>query len=82
MYSNESVCEQIKKVFPEIGECGIDVNVDYDDNKKAWIVDLKKDAQHLTTHLEPQDADECMAGEKCVGLAFQIQQLRENIKDV
>ncbi|MDY6903539.1 MAG: hypothetical protein SWH61_02530 [Thermodesulfobacteriota bacterium] len=82
MYSNERLCEQIKTVFPDIGECGIDVNVDYDDDKKAWVVDLKKDSHHLATHLEPEDADDCMEGKKCVGLAFQIQQLKENIKDV
>jgi len=82
MYDKQTLCEKIKSVFPEIGECGINVNVDYDEEKKAWIVDLQKDAHRLTTHLEPEDADECMEGKKCVGLTFQIQQLRENIKDV
>ncbi|MFP4040993.1 MAG: hypothetical protein ACLFS7_10695 [Desulfosudaceae bacterium] len=80
MVDKDTLCEQIKTVFPDIGECGIDVSVDYDDEKKAWIVDLKKDGHHLTTHLEPEDAGECMMGNKCVGLAFQIQQLRTNIE--
>ena len=82
MIDKKELCEQIKIVFPDIGECGIDVDVDYDKKKEAWVVDLKKGAHHLTTHLEPEDANECMEGNKCVGLAFQIQQLRANIEDV
>lgn len=82
MRDKNELCRQIKSVFPDIGECGIDVDVDYDESKAAWIVDLKKGAHHLTTHLEPEDAEECMAGNKCVGLAFQIQQLKTNIDEV
>ena len=82
MVDKNELCQQIKTVFPDIGECGINIDVDYDNAKKAWIVDLTKGAHHLTTHLEPEDVKECMAGNKCVGLAFQIQQLRTNIEDV
>jgi hypothetical protein len=36
--------------------CGIDVETNFDENKNVWIVDLKKGAHHLKTHLEAQDA--------------------------
>ena len=54
------------------GECGIDVDVEYDETKKAWVVDLKKDEHKLKTHLELSEADECMEGKQGVSLGLQI----------
>jgi len=82
MYDKEKLCEKIRQVFPDIGECGIDIKVDYDETNKAWVVDLKKDHHHLKTYLELEDADTCMAGKHCVGLGIQIAQLRSNIESV
>ena len=79
MYDKDELCSKIKDIYPDIGECGIDVNVDYDDEKKAWIVDLKKDRHELKTHLEPEDAETCMQGKQCIGLGIQIAQLKDNI---
>ena len=74
------LCEKIRGIYPQVGECGIDVDVDYDESKGAWIVDLKKDRHQLTTHLEPTDAQACMEGKECVSLGLQIGQLLDNIK--
>jgi hypothetical protein len=74
------LCDKIKSIYPDIGECGIDVNVEYDETKKAWVVDLKKDEHELKTHLELQEADECMEGKQCVSLGMQIGQLKTNIE--
>ena len=79
MYNNDELCAKIKDLYPDIGECGIDVSVDYDNEKKAYIVDLKKDQHELTTHLEPEDAETCMNGKQCIGLGLQIAQLKDNI---
>ena len=80
MHDKDVLCEKIRQVFPDIGECGIDVNVDYDKEKKASVVDLKKDRHRLKTYLELEDADTCMEGKQCVGLGIQIAQLRGNIE--
>ena len=79
MINKAELCEKIKSIYPDIGECSIDITVDYDETKKAWIVDLKKGAHELKTRLEPEDADLCMAGKQCVSLGVQIAQLRSNI---
>ena len=42
MVDQETLCEQIKTVFPDIGECGIDVDVDYDDEKEVIIEKLQQ----------------------------------------
>lgn len=80
MLNKNELCKKIRELYPDIGECGIDVTVDYDAVKKAWIVDLKKGSHELKTHLEPEDADVCMAGRQCIGLGFQIAQLRANVE--
>lgn len=82
MQEKDKLCEKIRSIYPEIGACGIDVEMNFDENKKAWIVDLKKGSHHLITHLELQDADVCMEGKQCVYLSTQIAQLVENIKKV
>lgn len=82
MPTKEELCEKIKSVFPEIGACGINLMVDYDENNKAWVVDLKKDNHELKTFLEDSEAQECMDGKQCVSLGIQIGQLRKNIEQL
>lgn len=82
MHTKEELCKKIKAVFPEIGACGINLMVDYDENNKAWVVDLKKDQHELKTFLEESEAQECMDGKQCVSLGMQIGQLRKNIEQL
>ena len=76
-YDNDVLCGKIKEVFPDIGECGIDMDVDYDDEQKTYIVNLKKGHKKVKTHLETDDVDTCMKGKQCVGLGIQIAQFRD-----
>jgi hypothetical protein len=80
MHDKDELCSKIKAIYPDIGECGIDIDVKYDESQKAWVVDLKKDQVELKTFLEPDEADQCMDGKQCVSLGMQIAQLRSNIE--
>jgi hypothetical protein len=79
MHDKNKLCDKIRSIYPEVGECGIDLDVEYSQENGAWVVDLKKDDQELKTFLEPGDADACMEGRKCVHLATEINQLVSNI---
>ena len=79
MIDKNELCEKIRKLYPNIGECGIDVNVDYDEEQQAWVVDLKKDHLKLKTFLEDGDAELCMLDKQCVSLGIEIAQLRDNL---
>ena len=79
MVDKKSLCDKIRKLYPDIGECGIDVDVEFDKGQSAWVVHLKKDNQKLKTFLEEGDAEKCMIGQKCVGLGIEIAQLKANI---
>jgi hypothetical protein len=80
MYNELELCEKIIEMYPEIGECGIDVDVEHDEQKNIWIVKLEKEEHELKHFLEYPDADNCMEGKQCVSLGLEIAQLRKNIE--
>ena len=80
MYNNKELCEKITSLYPDIGECGIDIDVDFDQTKNTWVVHLKKGEHSLNHFLEILDADRCMDGKQCVALGLEIAQLRKNIE--
>lgn len=82
MYSEKELCDKITQIYPDIGECGINVKVGYDEKKESYFVDLTKDKYHLKTYLGPEDADFCMDGKKCIGLGNRIAELRANIDKI
>ena len=82
MIDKGTLCEKIREIYPDIGECDIDVKADYDEEEKTWVVYLRKDGRELKTYLEDGDAEKCMLGQKCVGLGIEIAQLRGNIERI
>ena len=80
MFQSQALCEKITQIYPDIGQCGIDLDVEYDHDNQAWMVDLKKDKVRLKTYLEDVDADACMLGKKCIGLGLQVALLKDNIE--
>ena len=80
MYDKNELCKKITEIYPEIGTCGIDINVEFDEEKNVWVVDLKKDQHELKHYLELTDAEHCMHGDQCVSLGLEIAQLEKNIQ--
>jgi LEA14-like dessication related protein len=77
MYDKEELCKKIQSVFPDIGQCGIDVKVEYDEIQKVWAVHLKKGNNTVKHYIEEKDAALCMDGKQCVSLAVEIAQLKD-----
>jgi len=80
MYDNKELCGKIIAMYPEIGACGLNLDVTYDEEKKAWVVRLQKDKHTLTHYLDVPEADLCMNGKECVSLGLEIAQLKKNIE--
>lgn len=78
MITKEELCKEIESMYPDFGVCGIDFDVEYDEEAKAWAVDLHHDDQHLKTFLEVSEVNQCLEGKKCMPLALQIAQLKSN----
>jgi hypothetical protein len=79
MFNADQLCEKITALYPEIGICGIDVDVTKDHTENTWVVHLKKNSHKLNHFLELMDADQCMDGKQCVALGLDIAQLQKNI---
>lgn len=80
MHDQKELCNKIIELYPEIGECGINVDVEFDAAKKVWVIDLKKEKHELKHHLEIPDAEQCMEGKQCLSLGLEIAQLKKNIE--
>ena len=80
MIDKKVLCEKIRTIYPDIGECGIDVKVAFDESENAWVVYLKKGKKELKTFLERGDAEKCVDGIQCVSLGIEISQLKDNIE--
>jgi hypothetical protein len=74
------LCAKIREIYPDIGRCGIDIDVTFDQKEERWVVDLKRDNHALKTYLEPGDAELCLSGRQCIGLSVEVAQLVGNIE--
>lgn len=79
-HSKEELAEKLRSMYPEIQAHGIDLGVEFNHEKDAWIVRFAKGPHVLTTHLEKKDADGCMEGVQCVYLGVQLAQLIRNFE--
>lgn len=43
MIDKTNFCQKIRDIYLDIGECGIDLDVAFDETNQRWVVDLKKD---------------------------------------
>lgn len=80
MFNKNELCDKIKSIYPDIGECGIDIDVDFDQSKDTWVVHLKKWTHSLNHFLVAPYADRCMVGQQCIALGLELAQLRKNIE--
>ena len=51
MIDKYTLCQKMKELYPDIGKCGIDVNVYFGEQENTWSVNLKKDSDELKTFL-------------------------------
>jgi hypothetical protein len=79
-YTNAALKEKILEMYPDVERHGIQVGLDFNAEKNAYIVRFRKDSHELTTHIEKKDADDCMDGIKCVYLGVQIGQFIKNFE--
>lgn len=76
MFNKDQICSKINELYPGMGECGKDIHVSFDSLEKAWVVDLESQGRHRKTYVEIEDAALCVEKDQCLGLAFQISQLK------
>lgn len=80
MTTQQELCTTIESLHPKMGACGVDFDVEYDDEVQAWSVDFHQGKQHLKTFVEDSEADDCLKKKQCIPLGLQMGQLRENFE--
>ena len=80
-YTTMALKEKILEMYPEIVDHNVSVALDFDGTKNAYIVTFTRGSERLSTHLEKQDADDCMNGIKCVYLGVQVAQFIKNFEE-
>ena len=80
-YTNVAIKKKIVEMYPEIRDHKVSVGLDFDDLKNAYVLTFRRGSEVLTTHLEKNDADECMKGIKCVYLGVQVAQFIKNFEE-
>jgi len=72
---------KILEMYPEIEKLGVIPSLTFDDDKKAYLLKLKKGVHELGTYIDKADATRCMDGHVCVSLGVQVRQFLENFKE-
>lgn len=68
----EDLKAKVLALFPEIEQYGLDTDLQFDSEQDAWLLTVKKGKDVLSTHLEEQDVESCMAGKECLHVAVQL----------
>jgi hypothetical protein len=77
-----SVIAKIREFHPEIEWNNIDLSVSWDEAGKRYALKLSKSGESVGSYLDQKDADECLAGKKCLNLAVQVTQLIAELEDL
>ncbi|WP_353684655.1 TusE/DsrC/DsvC family sulfur relay protein [Thermodesulfovibrio sp. 3907-1M] len=80
-YTVDELKNKILEMYPEVKEHGFNVNIYYSEEKQAYIIRFQKGTSELITHLDKQDADDCINNVKCVYLGVQIGQFIKNFTE-
>jgi hypothetical protein len=81
-YSIDQLKEKIRGFHPELDRNGVNLSVDWDAAGKRFALKLSQAGKEVGAYLDQKDADECMAGKKCLNLAVHITQLLAELEDL
>ena len=71
-YTLVALEDKILDMYPEIRTQGISPRLNFDKEKDAWAVTLKKGSQQFTVYLCKADADACMDNTYCETFGTEI----------
>ena len=80
-YTIDELKAKILEFHPEIKEKDVNLDVSFNDGEGKYEVRLNKAGEEFGAFIEKQDADDCMAGKKCLSLAVLVTQLLAELED-
>ena len=76
MLTNQIVCDRLHTLYPDFGQCGASLDVNWDQNNQAWAVDFEYKGNKIRHYLANEDAAACVINDHCVGLGIEFGQFR------
>ncbi len=81
-YTIEGLKGMIFEIHPEIVQHALNLSVNFDEAKNAYVLTFSRSGRELKTYLDKQDADECMEGKKCIHLGVQIGEFIADFEEI
>jgi hypothetical protein len=81
-YSIEGLKDMIFELHPEIVQHALNLSASFDEAQNAYVLKFSRGGKELKTYLDKADADECMAGKKCIHLGVQIAQFLADFEEI
>ena len=78
-YTKAGLKKKLLEIYPEITKYGLSTELEFDEERDAWIVSFSKGNHNRHAFLDKKDADACIEGNACIYLAILIAQY---IKDL
>ena len=78
-YTKDDLKNKLLEMYPEITTYGLSTELEFDDDKNAWVVSFNKGNHRRHAFLDTKDADSCIDGNSCIYLGVLIGQY---IKDL
>lgn len=76
MLTRQQICDRVSSIYPDFGRCGDSLEVNWDENNKAWAVDFEHNGRKIRHYLENKDAADCIIEKQCVGMGLEFGQFR------
>ena len=76
MLTNKQVCDQLSSLYPDFGQCGENLDVNWDGDNQAWAVEFEYNGSKIRHYFENEDAAACIIEDRCVGMGIEFGQFR------
>ena len=76
MLNNKSICRKVQEIFPEKGQCGKDMKVEYSKKHNTYLLNYKENGEKKKTFLDIDETSMCIEKERCIDFGFQVNQIR------
>lgn len=67
-YTKEDLAKKIIEIHPEITKKGLTLDLNFEEERNSWVIGFSRGDQSRYAFLDKKDADDCMAGKKCIYL--------------
>lgn len=82
-YTQVALENKLTDLYPELERNGISLSLEFDEDKKAWVIHFKKGNHRRYAFLDKKDADACMDGNVCIYMGTLVSQyVKDLIKEV